>query len=260
MLRDPFAHASFTFCHLTLNFIQFLGGLLQSRSALAAENLFLRKQLVLCQERQVRPRRATDAIRLTMAYGPEIEAMRRRFRECWIRDGFPQILGRVCLHQTECRGGGRSWQSVGLHYAGLISASSRRQPQQLIRISSWESSRESGSAAVVIPHYAAESLTARDVTGCAAHLGAWFDDPVVEPLMVSFRVIMGNELLNGVTQRSVTEENHAVKSFFFCGSNGTFEMCDRFGDRGGRRTQRGPTCSTMLRNASQCLESRSMSR
>jgi putative transposase len=38
----------------------------QSRSALAAENLFLRKQLALYQERQVRPGRATDATRLTM--------------------------------------------------------------------------------------------------------------------------------------------------------------------------------------------------
>ena len=66
MLRDTFAHASLTFYHLTLDFIRFLGGLLQDRSALTAENLFLRKQLALYQERQVRPRRATDATRLTM--------------------------------------------------------------------------------------------------------------------------------------------------------------------------------------------------
>jgi hypothetical protein len=43
--------------------------------------------------------------------------------------------------------------------------------------------------------------------------------------MVSFSVIMGNEFLSGDTQRSVTEENHAVKAFFFYGSNETFEMC-----------------------------------
>jgi len=46
--------------------IRLLGSFLQSRSVLAAENLFLRKQLNLYQERQVRPHRATDATRLTM--------------------------------------------------------------------------------------------------------------------------------------------------------------------------------------------------
>jgi hypothetical protein len=38
-----------------------------ARSALAAENLFLRKQLALFQERKVRPRRADDATRWMMA-------------------------------------------------------------------------------------------------------------------------------------------------------------------------------------------------
>src|SRR6266542_1621287 len=38
-----------------------------SRRALAAENLFLRKQLALFQERQVKPRRADDSARWTMA-------------------------------------------------------------------------------------------------------------------------------------------------------------------------------------------------
>jgi hypothetical protein len=37
------------------------------RSALAAENLFLRKQLALFQEREVKPRRADDATRWLMA-------------------------------------------------------------------------------------------------------------------------------------------------------------------------------------------------
>ena len=66
MLRETFSHAFLTFYHVSLDFTRFLGSLLQSRSALAAENLFLRKQLALYQERQVRPRRATDATRLTM--------------------------------------------------------------------------------------------------------------------------------------------------------------------------------------------------
>jgi putative transposase len=66
MLPDTISRAFLTLYYLSLDFIQFLGGLLQSRSALAAENLFLRKQLALYQERQLRPRRASDATRLTM--------------------------------------------------------------------------------------------------------------------------------------------------------------------------------------------------
>src|ERR1700681_3391371 len=49
-----------------------LAGLLmltaKSRSALAAENLFLRKQLALFQEREVRPHRADDCARWVMAF------------------------------------------------------------------------------------------------------------------------------------------------------------------------------------------------
>lgn len=59
-------------CFRTLSAI--VGDLLQlavlsarSRSALAAENLFLRKQLALFQERKVRPRRADDSTRWVMA-------------------------------------------------------------------------------------------------------------------------------------------------------------------------------------------------
>jgi putative transposase len=40
---------------------------LQSSSALAAENLFLRKQLGLYVERQKKPHRATDSVRFTLA-------------------------------------------------------------------------------------------------------------------------------------------------------------------------------------------------
>jgi putative transposase len=40
----------------------------RSRSSLAAENLFLRKQLAVYLERKVKPRRATDAIRLSLVF------------------------------------------------------------------------------------------------------------------------------------------------------------------------------------------------
>ena len=66
MLRETCSHACLTLYYICFDFVRFLGSLLQSRSAWAAENLFLRKQLALYQERQVRPRRPTDATRLTM--------------------------------------------------------------------------------------------------------------------------------------------------------------------------------------------------
>jgi hypothetical protein len=40
--------------------MQFVSSTLRSRTSLAAENLFLRKQLALYRERQVNPRRANE--------------------------------------------------------------------------------------------------------------------------------------------------------------------------------------------------------
>jgi transposase InsO family protein len=48
--------------------LHYVGLCLRSSPALAAENLFLRKQLALYQERQVKPRQATNAIRVAMVW------------------------------------------------------------------------------------------------------------------------------------------------------------------------------------------------
>ena len=60
--------------HALQNLIRLLPGLcqfpflmLRSRTALAAENLFLRKQLAFFQERKVKPRRADDSTRWLLA-------------------------------------------------------------------------------------------------------------------------------------------------------------------------------------------------
>src|SRR5919199_6102120 len=47
---------------------RFLRLWLRSPAQLAAENLFLRKQLALYQERHIKPRRATDATRLALVW------------------------------------------------------------------------------------------------------------------------------------------------------------------------------------------------
>ena len=57
---DPFCHPSGLYAvHAFLDVLRFLGLCLRSSPALAAENLFLRKQLALYQEHHVTPRRVT---------------------------------------------------------------------------------------------------------------------------------------------------------------------------------------------------------
>jgi len=53
---------------LLVDVVRFLRLCLRPSAALAAENLFLRKQLALYQERHVKPRRATDAARLALMW------------------------------------------------------------------------------------------------------------------------------------------------------------------------------------------------
>ena len=71
MLRSSVSRAV-THCFRTLSLvvidlIRLASLAVHSRSALAAENLFLRKQLALFQERKVKPRRADDSARWMMA-------------------------------------------------------------------------------------------------------------------------------------------------------------------------------------------------
>ncbi|MGD0010745.1 MAG: hypothetical protein ABSE93_19650 [Terriglobia bacterium] len=64
--RDCVSHLLLTVAALLGDTLTFIGLGLRSRSALMAENLFLRKQLTLYLEREVKPRRASDATRLTL--------------------------------------------------------------------------------------------------------------------------------------------------------------------------------------------------
>src|SRR5437899_700723 len=56
-----------TVCSVLVDAMIFLYLRLRSPSALAAENLFLRKQLAMYMERKQKPRRATDSARFTLA-------------------------------------------------------------------------------------------------------------------------------------------------------------------------------------------------
>ena len=61
------AHFFRTFRQVLVDLGQLMFLFSRPRVALAAENLFLRKQLALFQERKLRPRRADDSTRWTMA-------------------------------------------------------------------------------------------------------------------------------------------------------------------------------------------------
>src|SRR5437762_11309513 len=50
-----------------LDFLTFFRLMLRTPHVVAAENLFLRKQLALYVERKTKPHRATDAVRFTLA-------------------------------------------------------------------------------------------------------------------------------------------------------------------------------------------------
>src|SRR5260370_14881770 len=62
-----FSHAAMTGRAVLADLGRFLALCLRSRAALVAENLFLRKQLALFEERKTQPHRATDAVRFVMS-------------------------------------------------------------------------------------------------------------------------------------------------------------------------------------------------
>jgi putative transposase len=66
MPSSRFRAAVCTILRLVDDVLQLVAGAVRSRAQLSAENLFLRKQLALYVERQVKPRRADDATRITL--------------------------------------------------------------------------------------------------------------------------------------------------------------------------------------------------
>jgi hypothetical protein len=80
--------------------IQFLALCFRSRTSLAAENLFLRKQLAFYQERKLRPRRANNPTRLTMVslsrhfdWRNALTVVKPKTFLAWHHKGFREPLG-----------------------------------------------------------------------------------------------------------------------------------------------------------------------
>src|SRR5262245_14170972 len=66
MTRSRTRTAARTVLHILADVVRFVGAAARSHAQVAAENLFLRKQLALYIERQVKPRRADDATRIVL--------------------------------------------------------------------------------------------------------------------------------------------------------------------------------------------------
>jgi hypothetical protein len=103
-------------------------------------------------------------------------------------------------------------------------AGERTRPAVSSSVSGAEYRVNSGRATVVVLQHAAETLVARDLAVSAGHFIARFDQPVVEPLVVSLFVIMDEEFTNGVPQSHFTEENHSVQTFVLHRTHEPFDM------------------------------------
>jgi len=64
--RRGCAHLGRVVLALGVDALTLVGAMLRSRTAVAAENLLLRKQLALYREREVKRRRARDSVRLAL--------------------------------------------------------------------------------------------------------------------------------------------------------------------------------------------------
>ena len=73
---EPFLHLCRMGAALGVDLVRFLGASFRSRTTLAAENLFLRKQPALYRERQMQSRRASDPVRLGLVLLAQCSAWR----------------------------------------------------------------------------------------------------------------------------------------------------------------------------------------
>lgn len=74
-------------------------------------------------------------------------------------------------------------------------------------------------AAMVVLQHAAVPLTADDLAIRLADVVGGSDELIVEPLMVSFSVIMLDPRKNGFSQHRLAEEDHLVEAFFLDRAN-----------------------------------------
>ena len=68
---------------------------------------------------------------------------------------------------------------------------------------------------MVVSQQTAEALTALDLTVALTNFFIRLDDLVIKALMISFLVIMKQELANGAAEHVLTEEDHSRQALGF---------------------------------------------
>ncbi len=68
---------------------------------------------------------------------------------------------------------------------------------------------------MIVSQQAAEALTALDLTVVLANFFIRLDDLVAKALVISFLVIVKNELANGAAEHVLTEEDHSREALGF---------------------------------------------
>ncbi len=68
---------------------------------------------------------------------------------------------------------------------------------------------------MVVSQQTAEALTALDLTVALTNFFIRLDDLVAKALMISFLVIMKNELADGAAEHVLTEEDHSRQTLGF---------------------------------------------
>ena len=78
--------------------------------------------------------------------------------------------------------------------------------------------------AIIVTQHATEAFPTLDLTNLPTNFGAWIDDSILQSLMIAFKVVVGDELLQSSVQRSSAEEDHPVETLGFHGSHEPLEM------------------------------------
>ena len=112
----PARHLLQTIHGVTRALVSLVLSAMRSRAQLAAENLFLRKQLALYQERRLKPRRADDATRIVLAGLSRFLAWRQLLLIVK-----PETLIRWHRQQFRRSGAGSHVRPSGLRFHGTCS-------------------------------------------------------------------------------------------------------------------------------------------
>jgi hypothetical protein len=82
----------------------------------------------------------------------------------------------------------------------------------LWRLESERSRRTSGNSTIVVPEHSAEALSAFDLAVGHTNMVVGVNDAIVQPLVVSLCVEVGEVFTKSASQRVLSEQDHPVEA------------------------------------------------